>query len=135
MPGHAAGIDLGGTKVQGVIVDKAGTPLGSAVASTPGDGGPASVVDQVASVVPFAPTDPLDAVRLNAAVHLGAGVLLAAGVMSRLAALALAVSMVPTTVAGHRFWEIDDPVKRQQQRTQFLKNTAILGGLLVVALD
>jgi len=93
------------------------------------------VVDQVASVVPFAPTDPLDAVRLNAAVHLGAGVLLAAGVMSRLAALALAVSMVPTTVAGHRFWEIDDRVKRQQQRTQFLKNTAILGGLLVVALD
>jgi putative oxidoreductase len=93
------------------------------------------VVDWVAGVVPFAPADPLDAVRLNAAVHLGAGVLLAAGVMSRLAGLALAVSMVPTTVAGHRFWEIDDPVKRQQQRTQFLKNTAILGGLMVVALD
>src|SRR5205807_7179137 len=93
------------------------------------------VVDQVASVVPFAPTDPLDAVRLNAAVHLGAGVLLAAGVMSRLSALALAVSMVPTTVAGHRFWEIDDPVKRQQQRTQFLKNAAILGGLLIAAFD
>ena len=93
------------------------------------------VVDWVASVVPFAPTDPIDAVRLNAAVHLGAGVLLAAGVMSRLAALALAVSMVPTTVAGHPFWEIDDPVNRSRQRTQFLKNTAILGGLLVVALD
>jgi putative oxidoreductase len=93
------------------------------------------VVDKVASVVPFAPSDPVDAVRLNAAVHLGAGVLLAAGVMSRLAALALAVSMVPTTVAGHPFWEIDDPVKRSQQRVQFLKNTGILGGLLVIALD
>ncbi len=93
------------------------------------------VVDKVASVVPFAPSDPVDAVRLNAAVHLGAGVLLAAGVMSRLAALALAVSMVPTTVAGHPFWEVEDPVKRSQQRTQFLKNTGILGGLLVVALD
>ena len=93
------------------------------------------VVDKVASVVPFAPSDPLDAVRLNAGVHLGAGVLLAAGVMSRLAALALAVSMLPTTVAGHPFWEVEDPVKRSQQRTQFLKNTAILGGLLVVALD
>ena len=93
------------------------------------------VVDRVASAIPFAPTDPLDAVRLNAAVQLGAGVLLAAGVMSRLAALALAVSIVPTTAAGHRFWEINDPLKRQQQRTQFLKNTAILGGLLVVALD
>src|SRR2546421_8226057 len=93
------------------------------------------VVDKVASVIPFAPTDPVDAVRLNAAVHLGAGVLLAAGVMSRLAALALAASIVPTTIAGHPFWSIDDPVKRNQQRTQFLKNTAILGGLLVVALD
>jgi len=93
------------------------------------------VVDRVASAIPFAPTDPLDAVRLNAAVQLGAGVLLAAGVMSRLAALALAVSIVPTTAAGHRFWEINDPLKRQQQRTQFLKNSAIFGGLLVVALD
>ena len=93
------------------------------------------VVDMVASVVPFAPSDPVDAVRLNAAVHLGAGALLAAGVMSRLAATALALSMVPTTIAGHRFWEIDDPTKRSMQRTQFLKNTAILGGLLVVAFD
>ena len=93
------------------------------------------VVDMVASVVPFAPSNPVDAVRLNAAVHLGAGVLLAAGVMSRLAATALAVSMVPTTVAGHPFWEIDDSVKRSQQRVQFLKNLGILGGLLVVAFD
>src|SRR6266487_4499368 len=51
MPGQAAGVDLGGTKVQGVIVDKAGNPLASAVASTPSGGGPASVVEQVAAVV------------------------------------------------------------------------------------
>jgi uncharacterized membrane protein YphA (DoxX/SURF4 family) len=93
------------------------------------------VVDRVASIVPFAPTDPVDAVRLNAAVHLGAGVLLATGVMSRLAAAALAVSLVPTTIAGHPFWEIEDPVNRSRQQAQFLKNTAILGGLLVVAFD
>lgn len=93
------------------------------------------VVDKVASVVPFAPSDPVDAVRLNAAVHLGAGVLLAAGVMSRLAALALAVSIVPTTIAGHPFWQVEDAVNRKRERVQFLKNTAILGGLLVVALD
>ncbi len=93
------------------------------------------VVDAVASVVPFAPTDPVDAVKLNAAVHVGAGLLLAGGVMSRLSALALAVSIVPTTIAAHPFWEIDDPVNRSRQRTQFLKNAAILGGLLVVAFD
>ena len=93
------------------------------------------VVDAVASVVPFAPTDPVDAVKLNAAVHVGAGLLLAGGVLSRLSALALAVSIVPTTIAEHPFWEIDDPVNRSRQRTQFIKNTAILGVLLVVAFD
>src|ERR1700694_2700373 len=54
------------------------------------------VVDLVASIVPFAPTDPVDAVRLNAAVHLGAGVLLAAGVMSRLGGRAALLSRVST---------------------------------------
>src|SRR6266542_4409942 len=68
MPGHAAGIDLGGTKVQGVIVDEAGTLLGSAVASTPGDGGPASVVDQVAAVV--------RAAAANAGIGVGGAVVL-----------------------------------------------------------
>ena len=93
------------------------------------------VVDRVAAAIPGAPTDPITAVSLNALVYAGAGGLLAAGIFPRLAALALAGSMVPTTFGGHRFWEHDDPVKRAQQRTQFLKNTAILGGLLITALD
>jgi len=93
------------------------------------------VVDWVASTVSMAPRDPVAAVKLNAMVQLGAGGMLAAGILPRLAALALATSVVPTTVAGHRFWEIEDPVQRARQRTQFLKNTAILGGLLLAALD
>jgi len=93
------------------------------------------VVDWVASTVSMAPRDPVAAVKLNAMVQLGAGGMLAAGILPRLAALALAMSVVPTTVAGHRFWEIEDPVQRARQRTQFLKNTAILGGLLLAALD
>jgi putative oxidoreductase len=93
------------------------------------------VVDAVASALPIAPRDPLTAVGLNAMVHVGAGVMLAVGFLPRLAALALATSMVPTTLAGHRFWEIQDPAQRGQQQVQFLKNTAILGGLLVLALD
>lgn|SRR5438270_3604377 len=93
------------------------------------------VVDKVASAVPIAPSDPVTAVTLNAMVHVGAGALLAAGIVPRLAALALATSMVPTTFGGHRFWEMEDPAQRSMQRTQLLKNTAILGGLLVVALD
>jgi putative oxidoreductase len=93
------------------------------------------VVDRVAAMIPVAPRDPVTAVSLNALVHIGAGGMLAAGILPRLAALALAGSLVPTSVGGHRFWEIEDPMQRAQQRTQFLKNLAIFGGLLVVALD
>ncbi|HEY4871577.1 MAG TPA: DoxX family membrane protein [Candidatus Dormibacteraeota bacterium] len=93
------------------------------------------VVDRVAAMVPFAPSDPKTAVALNAAIQIGGGSMLAAGILSRLAALALATSLVPTTLAAHRFWEFEDPALRSRHRIEFLKNSAILGGLLVVALD
>ena len=93
------------------------------------------VVDWVAERVPISPKDPETAVTLNGLVHLGAGSTMALGILPRLSALALAISLLPTTAAGHRFWEIADPQQRRMQRTQFLKNAAILGGLLIVALD
>jgi uncharacterized membrane protein YphA (DoxX/SURF4 family) len=93
------------------------------------------VVERVAAMIPIAPANPETAVRLNAAVQVGAGGMLAAGILPRLAALALATSLVPTTIAGHAFWAISDPQKRAMQRTQFLKNTAMMGGLLITALD
>jgi putative oxidoreductase len=43
--------------------------------------------------------------------------------------------LVPTTFGGHRFWELGDASQRAQQQMHFLKNAAILRGLLVVALD
>jgi putative oxidoreductase len=93
------------------------------------------VVDKLAAGVPALPADPVAAVSLNAVVHLGAGSLLMAGILPRLSALALAGSVVPTTLAGHRFWEIEDETQRSQQRMHFLKNLAIFGGLLITALD
>ena len=47
-------------------------------------------------------------------------------------ALALAGSLVPTTLAGHRFWEEEDDAARAQQTFQFLKNLAMFGGLLMI---
>jgi hypothetical protein len=44
-------------------------------------------------------------------------------------------TLVPTTFGGHRFWELSDASQRAQQQMHFLKNAAILRGLLVVALD
>jgi uncharacterized membrane protein YphA (DoxX/SURF4 family) len=72
-------------------------------------------------------------VRFNGGVQLVAGFFLFAGVLPRTASAALAVSLVPTTLAGHRFWEAEDPETKSAQRIQFLKNAALFGGLLLAA--
>ena len=77
--------------------------------------------------------DPVELVRLNGIVQVGAGVALATGTVPHLAALALACSLVPTTIAGHPFWREHDPGARAGQRIHFLKNVAMLGGLLLAA--
>lgn len=81
------------------------------------------------------PDDTRDAVRINGAVQLVAGGLLAINRVPRLAATALAASLVPTTLAGHRFWEIEDEDARAQQRIHFFKNLAMLGGLVITIGD
>lgn len=93
------------------------------------------VVRSLAEFLDFVPDDTAQAVRVNAAVQLGGGALLAMGWLPRLSALAMAASLVPTTAAGHRFWEYDDPQERAQQRIHFLKNLSMLGGLLMAAAD
>jgi len=81
------------------------------------------------------PEDTVALVKVNGAVMMGAGVLLALGWFPRLAAAALAGTLVPTTVAGHRFWDETDKQVRAQQMTQFLKNVSMLGGLIIAATD
>ena len=74
-------------------------------------------------------------VKANAAVQVVAGGLFALGIAPRPMALVLGASLVPTTIAGHAFWDVDDPAERQAQTLQFLKNASILGGLVFAALD
>jgi len=74
-------------------------------------------------------------VRINGGAQVAAGLMLATGKLPRVASLVLAGSLVPTTLAAHRFWEETDPSKRHTQQIQFLKNTAMLGGLLLAAAD
>jgi uncharacterized membrane protein YphA (DoxX/SURF4 family) len=81
------------------------------------------------------PEDTLTLVRLNGFVQVGGGVLLAIGKFPRLASLALIGSIVPTTYAGHRFWEEPDEEKKAQQKIQLLKNLGLLGGLIFSAVD
>lgn len=81
------------------------------------------------------PDDSRALVRVNAGVQIGAGVLLAMGVLPRSMAASLAMSLVPTTVAGHAFWNERDQSTRNAQRLQFLKNASMLGGLILAATD
>jgi uncharacterized membrane protein YphA (DoxX/SURF4 family) len=73
--------------------------------------------------------------RANAAAQVAAGAMLATNRFPRLSAFVLATSLLPTTYTGHPFWSETDKQVRQQQRTSFLKNVGLLGGLLVTALD
>jgi uncharacterized membrane protein YphA (DoxX/SURF4 family) len=102
---------------------------------------PGGRVDQAAPLlatirkaVPLPDDDEL-VVQGNAAVQVAAGAMLALGIAPRLSALVLAGSLVPTTLAGHSYWKIEDPDVRKVQRIQFHKNMAMIGGLLFAALD
>jgi len=86
----------------------------------------------VRKVVPL-PADDTVLVQANAAVQVAGGALLALGRFRRLSALALVGSMIPTTLAGHAFWTLDDPAARKAQQVQFHKNMAMIGGLLFAA--
>ena len=72
-------------------------------------------------------------VRFDAVAKVVGGAALALGILPRLAATGLAVSLIPTTLGAHRFWELEDPRERNAQLTHVLKNAGILGGLLLVA--
>ena len=81
------------------------------------------------------PDDPIALVRFNGGVQAIGGALLGLGAFTRLAAFTLAASLVPTTLAGHRFWEETDAEGRAAQRVQFFKNAAMLGGLVLLVAD
>jgi putative oxidoreductase len=93
------------------------------------------VAQAIASRVPALPQDTEALVRINGGVMIGAGALLAIGKYPRLASLALIGTILPTTYAGHRFWEETDEATRAQQRIHFFKNLGILGGLILAAVD
>jgi len=94
----------------------------------------APVLASIRKVAPLPEDDEL-VVRANAAVMVAGGTLLALGIAPRLSALALACSLIPTTLAGHSYWAVEDPAVRKQQRIQFHKNMAMLGGLLLAVID
>ena len=75
---------------------------------------------------------PRQATILNGAIMTVAGTTLAFGILPKLSALALMGTLIPTTFVGHSFWAEESEQARAAQITQFVKNTSMLGGLLLV---
>jgi uncharacterized membrane protein YphA (DoxX/SURF4 family) len=71
-------------------------------------------------------------VRLNGAVMAAGGVGVGLGVLPRVAGAGLVATLVPTTLAGHSFWNDTDPMARKMNRIQFLKNVGLLGAALAI---
>ncbi len=81
------------------------------------------------------PNDPELLVRANGAAMSAAGALLAMGRLPRISAAVLAASLVPVTYLEHPFWTERDAEVKATQRTAFLKNLGLLGGLLIASVD
>ena len=68
------------------------------------------------------------------AFELVGGAALLAGYRTRWAAAVLVVFLIPTTLVFHNFWAFEG-AQREMQMINFMKNLAILGGLLKFAAD
>jgi putative oxidoreductase len=64
-------------------------------------------------------------------IEFGGGLLLMLGWHARWAAAALILFVIAATLVFHQFWNVD-AAQMQMQQINFLKNLAIIGGLLYV---
>ena len=86
-------------------------------------------------VAGYIPENTVTLVRINGIAQVVGGAALATGKGRRLGALLLAGSLIPSTIAKHPFWTVQDPEERAQDRNHFLKNVSLLGGVLLASQD
>jgi putative oxidoreductase len=73
------------------------------------------------------------ALALTILIEVGVGLLLLVGFQARTAAWILFLFLIPTTLIFHNFWAAAPGMEQQNQMAHFLKNLAIMGGLLSFA--
>ena len=59
------------------------------------------------------------------------GLSLLLGAWTRIGAVGLTIYLIPTTLIFHNYWAYSDAAQHQDQLIHFLKNVAIIGGLLM----
>jgi len=72
------------------------------------------------------------AIACAAAVELLGGIAVLVGFKTRIVAWVLLLYLIPTTAIFHNFWALQG-MEQQDNMIHFLKNMAIMGGLLILA--
>jgi uncharacterized membrane protein YphA (DoxX/SURF4 family) len=73
------------------------------------------------------------AVRLSGVLLLAGAAGIVLGIWGDLAAILSALLVLIMTITMHNFWTLDDPQAKQMDMIMFMKNIAMIGGLLVIA--
>lgn len=81
------------------------------------------------------PNDPELVVRASGAAQVTGGALLALGKFPRPASALLAATLAPSTYVHEAFWSETDPEVKARKKSAFLRNVAILGGLILASVD
>lgn len=98
------------------------------VASVVGHFSSAQISEAAAHGVPLATL----LVPLAGLIALVGGVSVMLGYRARFGALLLLVFLVPVTLVMHKFWGLADPQMAMMQKIQFMKNTSLIGGCLLI---
>lgn len=75
---------------------------------------------------------PAVAIACAAAIEILGGIAILAGFKVRIASWILFLYLIPTTFFFHNFWAVQG-LERQDNMAHFMKNIAIMGGLLLLA--
>ena len=75
---------------------------------------------------------PTVAIAVAAVIEILGGLAILAGFQTRAAAWIVFLYLIPTTFFFHNFWAMDG-MRRIDNQVHFLKNVAIMGGLLILA--
>jgi uncharacterized membrane protein YphA (DoxX/SURF4 family) len=113
-------------------IDALRSPKPAADAARPTLEGLSKLPDPVGTNVP---SNAETVARVNAAVQIGGGLLLATGKLPRVASAALALTVVPGSLGGHKFWNETDPQRKADERRAFLTDVSLIGGLIIAAVD
>jgi putative oxidoreductase len=72
------------------------------------------------------------AVQATGAMLLAGGLSIMAGLKPRQGLALIIAFLVPVSLQMHRFWDEQDPMKRQIEMTNFMKNVALIGAALAM---